>query len=58
MPVRAMGRTNSGMFASRASAADVHRTGIGSAGWPGRVSTSFDAGIIAGNGHLPARIAS
>ena len=31
MPVRAMGRTNAGMFASRASAADVHRTGSGSA---------------------------
>ena len=26
MPVRAIGRTNSGMFASRASAAAVHRT--------------------------------
>ena len=33
MPVRAMGRTNSGMFASRASAAAVHRTGIGSPAW-------------------------
>ena len=30
MPVFAIGRTNSGMFASRASAADVHRTGTGS----------------------------
>ena len=29
MPVFAMGRTNSGMFASRASAAAVHRTGMG-----------------------------
>ena len=38
MPVRAMGRTNAGMFASRASAAAVHRTGIGSAAWPGRAS--------------------
>ena len=35
MPVRAMGRTNSGMFASRASAAAVHRMGIGSPAWPG-----------------------
>ena len=31
MPVRAMGRTNSGMFASRASAAAVHRTGLAAA---------------------------
>ena len=30
MPVRAIGRTNSGMFASLASAAAVHRTGTGS----------------------------
>ena len=44
MPVLAIGRTKEGMFASRASAADVHRTATGSrgsaAGTPGRpVST-------------------
>jgi hypothetical protein len=49
IPVRAMGRTNSGKFASRASAPDVHGTGRGSAG---RASPPAVAGIIAPNGHL------
>src|SRR5439155_26776043 len=52
MPARAIGRTNSGTFASRASAAAVHRTGIGSATWPFRASSV--PGIIAANGHLPS----
>ena len=53
MPVRAIGRTNSGMFASRASAAAVHRTGTGSpAGAPSPPSV---AGIIAANGQLGCR---
>ena len=60
MPVRAMGRTNSGTFASRASAAAVHRTGMGSLVWTGRAPTPVGArsaapgpsiaGIIAVNG--------
>ena len=50
MPVRAMGRTNAGMFASRASAPDVHRTGIGSPAWSGGAPST--AGIIAANGQL------
>ena len=53
LPVRAMGRTNSGLFASRASAAAVHRTGIGSPAVTGRASSA--PGIIAVNGQpLPA----
>ena len=55
MPVRAMGRTNAGMFASRASAPDVHRTGTGSSAWPGCAPSVV--GIIAGNGHLPGSAA-
>src|SRR2546425_12702486 len=61
MPVRAMGRTNSGTFASRASAAAVHWTAIGSPAWPGRAPSvvppsprgfGVAGGIIAENGHL------
>ena len=48
MPVRAIGRTNAGMFASRASAAEVHRTGIGSPAWPCALGARPSPAIIAG----------
>ena len=62
MPVRAIGRTNAGMFSSRASAAAVHWTGIGCVGsecasFPGVPAVALaEAGIMAAKGQPEAEV--